>query len=155
MTDVNLDLASQLAAALKAPIVEHNADEIPEEGYVVERVEQSAHILYAAATVGLADVDPLTFALTLEARWQGTTLNDEAEAALMVMKEMREPWDARGWVIDEGCEPDSGWDAEERCLVLNLIKDFETVQALVEEIEFAVEEGTVAWIEDVPDDEEA
>lgn len=154
MTDTTLDLASRLAAALKAPIVEHNADEIPEEGYVVERVEASAHILYEAATVGLADDDPLTFALTLEARWQGTTIYDEGEAALMVMKELREPWDARGWVVDMGCDPDNGWDAEDRCFVLNLIKDCDSVEALVAEVEFAVQEGTVAWIEDVPEDEE-
>lgn len=155
MTDATLDLAARIAAALDAPIVEHNAEEIPTEGYVVERVEESAHILYDEATVGLADVDPLTFALTLEARWQGTTIYDEGEAALMVMKELREPWDARGWVVDHGCEPDNGWDEEERCFVLNMVKDCDNIEALVEEVKFAVEEGTVAWIEDVPEDDDA
>lgn len=148
------DLATRLAALLDAPIVEHNAPAIPDTGYVVERIEDSAHVLYDGATVGLAEEDPLTFSLTLEARWESETAYDEADAAEMVMADIRVPWDERGWVVEEGCEPDNGWDAEERCYVLNLIKDLESLDELVAEVRFAVDEGTVAWIEDVPDDEE-
>lgn len=149
------DLATRLSLLLSAPIVEHNAEEIPGEGFVVERIEDAAHVLFDGATVGLADPDPLTFSLTLEARWESITLYDEADAAEMVMADIRIPWEARGWVVDEESEPGNGWDAEDRVYILNLVKDLETIEDVVAEVRFAVEEGTVAWIEDVAGDDAA
>lgn len=155
MTESASALVDQLAALLDAPIVEHNAPEIPETGYVIERVGSSAHVLHEGATVGLAEEDPLTFSLTLEARWEATTPHDEADAAELVMAELRQPWEARGWTVDEDCDPANGWQAEERSFIFNIIKDVETVAQLAQEVHFAVDEGTVAWIEDVADGAEA
>ena len=154
MNDPTPDLATRLAPLLEASIVEHNVEDIAATGFVVERVGPAAHVLFDGTTVGLVEEDPLTLSLTLEARWQGVSLHEEADAAALVMDEVREPWDANGWVIDEGCKPGNGWDADERCYRLNLIRDFDSLDGVVDAIGFTVEEGTVAWIEESPEDDD-
>jgi hypothetical protein len=115
--------------------------------WVFEDLGGQVHVLHGGATFGFVDLGERSFGFELGVDYMGDDqVLPSDEAKEWMENEMWPAWEARGYRIDESCSPDNGWDDKEQYWRLNIVRSFETIDALAEEVKLVADQETFQHI---------
>lgn len=116
--------------------------------WVLEDLENAIHVIHKGVTLGIVDVENLTFATDFGCSAEGVAdlpQTVEEQAREWAEQEMWPVWKKRGYVIDTGAM-NHEWDSLERLWLINVIKELDSNEALVQELRWAALQERIQFI---------
>ncbi len=116
--------------------------------WVLEDLGNVIHVIHKGATLGIVDQENLTFATDFGCSAEGLADLPQAikeQAHEWAEQEMWPVWEKHGYVIDTGAT-NHEWDSLERLWLINVIKEIDSNEALVQELRWVAIQERIQFI---------